>query len=334
MPRPPLRDSKEGEYPLASTPKSSTGLLLMPSRSPWKPLAWNGIQLEVPADWDPARMGRRFLLLEDAEGPTLALRWAPIAGRFDAHKTLCKLTRAVGADADATPNDPPAIWRNALKSGQGPGPETYGFGWRDGAGVLLYWPDSDIAALAGFYGNPPPPTAGPVLAALRPVAGKPTRPFQLYDIHARVPADLNLDRFQFVPGAFELAFSGTATRLLLHRWGPASMLLDGDGLLSFARRRLPSIPREAPGDEMDRRWEQSLGGPIGKLLPGKRARFEAGRIWQVSEMDRILGVIAAGPSRESARKLLETASREFRVVEEAERNDRENARPEDAPSGR
>lgn len=288
---------------------------LMSSSAPWKPLAWNGIRLEVPADWDPARMGRRFLLLENEEGPTLSLRWEPISGHFDAQKTLHKLTRAVGADADVTPNDPPAIWRNALKSGGGPGPETYGFGWRDGAGVLLYWPDSNIAALAGFYGNPPQPTAGPVLAALQPVAGKPTRPFQLYDIHARAPADLNLDRFQFVPGAFELAFSGTATRLLLHRWGPASMLVNGDGLLSFARRRLPSIPKDASGDEMDRRWEQSLGGPIGKFLPGKRARFEAGRIWRVSEADRILGVIAAGPSREGTRKLLETTSREFRIVE-------------------
>jgi hypothetical protein len=290
----------------------------MPSQSPWKLLAWNGIRLEVPADWDPARMGRRFLLLEDEEGPTMALRWEPISGRFDAHKTLHKLTRAVGTDAEVAPNDAPTIWRNALKSGRGLGPETYGFGWRDGAGLLLFWPDLHIAALAGFYGNPPPPTAGPVLAALGPVAGKPTRPFQVYDIHARVPADLNLDRFQFVPGAFELAFSGTATRLLLHRWGPASMLLDDDGLLSFARRRLPSIPRDPGGDEMDRRWEQSLGGPIGKLLPGKRARFEAGRIWRVPEMDRILGVIAVGPSREGARKLLETTSREFRIVEESE----------------
>jgi len=293
----------------------------MKASPPWKPLAWNGVQLEVPADWDPARMGRHFLLLEDEEGPRLALRWEPITGRFDAHKTLHKLTRAVGADADVTPNDPPAIWRNALKSGRGPEPEIYGFGWRDGAGVLLFWPDLHIAALAGFYGNSPPPAAGPVLAALRPVAGKPTRLFRIYDIHARVSADLNLDRFQFLPGAFELAFSGTATRLLLYRWGPASMLLDGDGLLSFARRRLPSIPRDAAGDEMDRRWKQSLGGPIGKFLPGKRARFEAGRIWRVSEMDRILGVIAAGPSREGARKLLETASREFRIVEEEKRGE-------------
>jgi hypothetical protein len=35
-------------------------------------------------------------------------------------------------------------------------------------------------------------------------------------------------------------------------------------------------------------------------------------------MDRILGVIAVGPSREGARKLLETTSREFRIVEESE----------------
>jgi hypothetical protein len=289
----------------------------MSTKSHWKPLAWNGIRLEVPADWDPARIGRRFLLLEDADGPALALRWEPIAGRFDPEKTLQNLSRAVGTDAQLRSEAPPPLWKKAVTSGKGPSPEVSGFRWQDGAGLLLYWSGIPIAALAGFYGDPPP-AAGPVLAAIRPVFDRPTLPYFLYDLHARVPADLNLDRFRFVPGAFELAFSGGGTRLRLYRWGPASMLVGGDGLAAFARQRIPSVPANAAEDGGTLQWETGLGGPLGKLVPGNRPRFEAGRVWRLPGPDRLLGVVAAGPTKEAARTLRDRTAADCDIAEPTE----------------
>lgn len=291
------------------------GVASMTSALRWKPVAWNGVRLEIPASWDPARIGRRFLMLEDAEGPRLALRWEPIRGRFDPERTLRKLTRAVDADADVATADVLPSWRKALKSAAGPQPEISGFRWRDGRGALLHWPDANAAVLVGFYGKSPPPAAGPALASLRIVVRKPTRAFILYDIQARVPADLNLDRFQFLPGAFELAFSGTGTRLRLHRWGPASMLLDEGGLADFARRRISSAPGSAAADGDALVWEIPVGGPLGAILPGKRPRFEAGRLWRLPEPDRILGAVAAAPSRDEAKTLRDRVARDFGIVD-------------------
>lgn len=286
-----------------------------PSRG-WKPLAWNGIRLEIPAAWDPSGIGRRFLMLEDRDGPTLSLRWEPIAGRFDPVRTLRKLTRAAGANADMAPADLPPLWEKAMKSSGGSKPHLAGFRWRDGIGALIHRSDDRTAILAAFHGESPPPAAAPLLASLRSVVGKPTRPFILYDIRARVPAEFNLDRFRFLPGAFELEFSGTGTYLRFHRWGPASMLLDGAGLETFAHRRIPEVPKDAKADGETLDWEASVGGPLGAILPGKRPRFEAGRIWRPPESDRILGIVAAAPTREAATKSRNRAARDFGILRE------------------
>lgn len=47
-----------------------------------KQVAWNGIRFKAPRPWQIGRIGTRHLVLEDAGGPAMEVKWGPEKAKF------------------------------------------------------------------------------------------------------------------------------------------------------------------------------------------------------------------------------------------------------------
>lgn len=266
----------------------------------WKTIAWNGARFAVPGDWDPARVGRRHLLLESAPGPVMEVKWAAVPGRFSAGRHLRKLARQVGRNGGVFRETAlPALWRPCVA-----GFDATGFQWDAGAeraaGVLLYCPTCRTASMIQFLERPGADiiiaTAARVLASFRDHRSDGRIAWALYDVAANLPDRFVLDRCRFEAGRFVLEFKGPGRRLTLYRWAPADVLLQNRSLAEFAQTaaggnglvfRSSTVAGHPAVDGTDPmpagcagRWRVRLG----------LARFRRLRLWRMAGRNRILGV--------------------------------------------
>lgn len=207
-----------------------------------KTLAWNGAKLRVPADWDPVRLGKNYLLLEDPQGPVMECKWTPTPKRLTPVDALKRLTRESGIDVAPLADEAirPA-WKRAR-----PGSGLCAFTWK-GAGVSGLGAAFACEACGGltvmqFFhtdqerNRPGAATWDAVLASYRDHPEKDSRRFEIYDITANVPLEYALGPFSFQPGRFELEFAGKGETLVYERFAPADAILGGQSLEDWTRR--------------------------------------------------------------------------------------------------
>lgn len=266
----------------------------------WKTIAWGGVRFVVPDDWDPARVGRRHLVLESAPGPVMEVKWAAVLGRFAAGRHLRNLARHVGRNGGVFRETAlPAAWRPGVA-----GFESTGFQWDAGAeraaGVLLYCPSCRTASMIQFLERPGADritsAAVRVLASFRDHRSDGRTAWALYDVAADLPDRFVLDRCRFEAGRFVLEFKGPGHRLTLYRWAPAEMLLQDRGLAEFAQSAAggnglvfrPSTVAGHPATE----GTDPMPAGCGERLRARLGwiRFRRLRLWQVTGRNRILGV--------------------------------------------
>lgn len=270
----------------------------------WRETAWNGVRLRVPARWEPSEVGRRYLLLASPDGPAMELRWGPAARKHaDPADYLRRLQPRKGPRRPIRPIALPAAWQKALT-----GFACQGFSWSAGgqaaSGAVLCCPVCRKATLVQFF-HPPGvgagPTAAGVLSAFRDHGPAPIVVYALFDIRAEVPAIFQLAGQRFEAGYFELVFKGPRQRLVLHRWGPAGVLLQQTALATLGRRLLPGSdgrPEDlAIGPHQGLEWSQDPPQRgwrrwWGRLTPGERYRRY--RIWHLPQRNRLLGVSLEG----------------------------------------
>jgi hypothetical protein len=258
------------------------------------------VRFTVPGDWDPARVGRRHLLLESAPGPVMEVKWAAVPGRFSTARHLRKLARHVGRNGGVFRETAlPALWRSGVT-----GFDSTGFQWDAGAeraaGILLYCPTCRTASMIQFLNRPGADiiiaTAARVLASFRDHRRDGRIAWALYDVAANLPDRFVLDRCRFEAGRFVLEFKGPGRRLTLYRWAPAEVLLQNRDLAEFAQTaaggdglvfRSSTVAGHPAADGTDPipagcagRWRARLG----------LARFRRLRLWRVAGRNRILGV--------------------------------------------
>ena len=267
----------------------------------WQRFAWNGISFKAPAFWQVGRMGPRYLMLEDDDGPALELKWGEVKGRFS-HKKHLRLLRKLQEKkiADPVKQHPiPSQWKEALGEY-----ETTGFSWQGkgigGVGALLFCPKCRTATLIQFYHKGSRQAENiprHVLNSFRDHRKDNLVTWSLYDIRAILPDDFNLKQYRFEAGEFELAFASRGQNLNLHRWGPATTLLNECDLIQFARTLIPNpwgigTPKDyGDGEAVEWRieppnapWHQWWG------RINRRPSFQWLRLWQVPKKNRILGV--------------------------------------------
>lgn len=272
-----------------------------------KHIAWNGLALSVPAEWQPARIGARDLLLESGRGPALEIKWGRVRGRFSHRRHLARLGRGMRKTAAVKAWPLPEPWAAALA-----GYDAAGFRWTaeggSAEGAVLYCPACRTATLIQFFSGRAGGAAAEVLASLRDHRPDGRREFALFDIRALVPERLALRSQRFEAGRFRLDFEMRGLRLSLLRWAPAEVLLRGRSLEAFAREQpgcggLAYRPVDAGRREAieGREGEGAAPGPAGRLrvwLGTQRVR--RARFWQSLAANRILGVLAEGPRQMDA----------------------------------
>lgn len=272
--------------------------------SSWKTIAWNGVCLTVPADWDPARVGRRHLLLASEPGPVMEIKWAAVKGRFSGRRQLRKLSRQVGRKGVVFQEAAlPEKWRTPVAEF-----DAEGFQWDAGneraAGVLLYCPVCHTASMIQFLERPGAdviaPNAARVLSSFRDHRTDGRIAWALYDMAALLPDYFVLGRHRFDAGRFVLNFNGRGRRLALYRWAPAEALLQNRHLADFAQTLAGG--RDLAFRSTTIRGVPAVdGGDPRPAGPGGRLRVRLGMgwfrrlcLWHVAERNRILGIRLEG----------------------------------------
>lgn len=268
----------------------------------WVETGWDGLSFSAPPAWRIGELGPRYIRLDGDDGPAAALKWNPIRGRFHPARQIKRLNRT-GRNGRFEAVEAPRSWRRALSDY-----DAYGFTFSGAVvqtrGVLLYCPRCAQATLLEFFGDASrpdhslPPRFLESLADHRPDGLK---LWALFDFKVLTPESFKLERRKLEPGRLELEFSAGRRRVLIGRWGPASVILQGRSLADFARAQdlAPATAEMAPRPE-DNRLDWRVAGPSSWRERLKRApRRQNGRLVHLPDKNRILGVRIDGDPDES-----------------------------------
>jgi hypothetical protein len=298
----------------------------------WKEIGWDGFRVTVPSRWDPGRIGRNYLLLEDDGNPVFEAKWDFVKGRFSPENCLGKLKRAIPKGRTIRPWEVPRTWSEAVVPF-----ESAGFQWQgdlfSGKGAILFCGDCGRATLLQFYerkkGNSRPSQANrpKILSSFgdHPVDGKTL--WSIFDMRLELPRHFALVDHSFAPGAFELRFDAGACKTSFHRWSPASIILSGKNLDAFARSAFSlgtdDTFSKRESDDSKTIEFQSLP-PLSRFraswmkLRGKLLYIWA-RMWYVPSVNRILGVKAQSAEPLDVEYLREICGR-YEIVQDARRS--------------
>jgi len=270
----------------------------------WKTVAWNGVRFMVPGDWEPARVGRRHLLLESEPGPVMEVKWAAVKGRFSGRRQLRELARRVGRKGGAFHETAlPEKWRTSVSRF-----DAIYFQWdtenERAAGALLYCPSCRTASMIQLLERPGENLiashAARILASFRDHRRDGRVAWALYDLVALLPHHFVLGRHRFEAGRFLLQFDWRGRRLTLYRWAPAEALLQNRSLADFAETvaggtKLPFRPLAVCDHPAVEARDPSPAGAVGRLrMRLGMSWFRRLRLWRVAERNRILGVRLEG----------------------------------------
>lgn len=192
-------------------------------------LAWNGLALAAPADWELTALGPRHLVLSAVGGAVLECKWNRITGRFDLDRHVKKIAGSLG---EVTPMEPPKALRAVLGER-----EVRAFSLSGGFGALLSCPVCRTVSLLRFAGAGAAEAATParVLESLACHFDDGFVPWCVFGFRARTPDSYALTGHKLHPGRYELELTRGASRLILSSLGPADVLLAGRDLEAWSR---------------------------------------------------------------------------------------------------
>lgn len=284
----------------------------------WRAVAWSGVQLAVPNEWQPARIGPRYLLLESEFGPTMEVKWGPSGSRLSRRRRFRRLARQIDRKgAIFRERALPADWRRSLGLLEG-----VGFEWKAekecAVGALLFCPVCRTVSLIQFFhrghGAESDRQAAQVLGSFQDHRSDGRCAWSLYDINAVLPAQFRLTEHRFEAGRFVLEFRDGRRRLTLYRWAPAGVLLEGRNLEAFAAASaggsgVDFLPLPDAGRAGVEGVDPRPSGLAGRLkMALRRPRFRGVRVWCVERRNRILGVRLEAPHPVTAAELSELCS--------------------------
>lgn len=286
--------------------------------TPARTIAWDGLALEAPAGWEPARLGLGYLFLEDASGPRLTLRWQRLARPMQPERLLKRLARRKQLKSGVRPQGTVAAALGALP------PESGALPCADAAGhgpdaVLFTLPAAGLAVLAAPHARPDEKALPWVLALSSLRAGSPGR-FELYDVAGQAPDGFSLKAFAVNLGHYHLHYRRGRESLDFHRFAPAGTILRGKTLSQWAdqvfAQDLGKRLRFAPasfGGHTAALADGSPGSGAASALRALAARvFDAARFarlmaWRPDEA-KILAVASAHSGSAAREEFMEACS--------------------------
>ncbi|MEJ2429954.1 MAG: hypothetical protein P8075_13720 [Deltaproteobacteria bacterium] len=275
----------------------------------WKTVAWNGISMQVPSQWEVSSLAKSYLQMEDGVGPVLELKWQQVRGVFSHQDHLKKLARHSRSVAGLSFRQIslPEEWRQALRHFEAKCFEWQG-GEINGKGVVLYCPASQQASLLQFYQQRDLGDSEVHLTVLDsfrdPCEWEHAMVrWSLFGLKALIPKSLELVRYRFQPGHYQLEFKDGRGWVDLKRWGPADLLLRESDLLHWFEKSCKELDwcrftgiREDNHQGRPALYGKSRGSesPAARLWARVSRKFPNVwiRIWHLSSRNQILGVVA------------------------------------------
>ena len=243
-------------------------------------------------------------MLEEEAVPVMEIKWGPVKGVFS-HRTHLKRLAALQSRRNKISVAEwilPPPWEKALAAFK-----VSGFLWQSqaasGRGAILFCEDCRTASLLQFFGDSSVEREKMFLNVLKSYRDHRTdgwMRWSIFDIRATLPQSMQLERFRFEPGKFDLAFAAGKQSIHLHRWAPAAALLKAGDLRGFCAT-IPEFASMNPQATTN----QGHGALEGSTAPHSSWRSKFGRfklkpsyfwfrVWHLEEKNRILGVRAEG----------------------------------------
>lgn len=201
--------------------------------SPTRLLAWDGLSLTVPAAWEPARLGKGYMLLEDAAGPRLEVRWQRVPKGFAPQRALKRLARKKQLGKDSQPS---AAVRSVLDA-LPPEAEALACAPRGqgGDGVIFMMPGVGMAVLAALHPRQREDGAEDWPEIIRSLSDKSSGLVSIYDIQAQTPPGFRLADFSIKLGHYHIQYRKGGDCLDFSRFAPAEVILRGKTLSVWAQ---------------------------------------------------------------------------------------------------
>ncbi len=266
----------------------------------FKNIAWNGLQFTIPLPWELVWVDTHHLTFHQNGSPAMEIKWGPIKGRFSHRSQLKKIIKGHKANLGnkITKWPLPSTWKQALA-----GYSHQGFYWQadtiSGHGATLYCPACNNAIIFQMFDIRNRLTDPELLQFCQTLSDHRDDDYtawQVFDIQARVPKSLRLNRYQFKPGNHEITFQSKTLVVGLNRWAPASALLANTSLATFAADTLP-LPAEQlrpayvqkyPAVELQPQaatgWQRRL------VRLGIKPAWKWVIVWHMESSNRILGI--------------------------------------------
>lgn len=268
---------------------------MVESEEKGKLIAWNGLRLIIPQQWETIVRDNRHLIFEEDLHPLLELRWQPSSiGGDNEKKTaaiLAQLEKETGTPL--TLITPPAPL-GALQKIYDVAAFSLGTsGFVDGA-VLICQSCATIILLGFFSGaedwlaNKSSPFQ--TLGCHLPQGKEPT--WAIQDVSFQLPEDFHLDTYSFPFGMSRISFKSSSTDVVFFRLAPASTHLKQSSFEELFRRFNDSthpIEKSAREYSLVSRYSPHLLQHF--LARFKRKKpFTWSHFQHLPECDRILGL--------------------------------------------
>jgi hypothetical protein len=275
------------------------------SQNSGEEIAWNGVRFLIPKEWQVAVIGKQYLLLEIDTGPVMEIKWNRIKGRFSHTNQLRRLASTQKKRAGKTLKKCPIPvgWKTALKNY-----ESEAFVWHgkeniSGKGVLLYCPSCHNATLIQFFlkgSSREDQIHQEILFSFKDHSKKSQINLKIFDIKALIPNNFRLLHHKFQTGKYELEFMSKKQKIILYRWGTASLILKNISLINFSNS-IFSGPKDSPHSiaESDQslNWStEPSSTPGSRFLSRIKTKypFQIFRVWHVTSSNAILAVNIKG----------------------------------------
>ncbi|WP_243359271.1 hypothetical protein [Fundidesulfovibrio terrae] len=242
---------------------------------------WDGLAVDLPPSWEPARLGLGYARFEDASGPRLTLRWQRVKRPAAPHKVLKRLSRRKQLGPSDKPRGAVAAMLSALppECGALPCADVSGQG---ADAVLFVLPGAQTAVLAAPHAKPDE-KATPWVRAAASLAPADPGSFSLFDVSGEAPPGFSLAAFSVQLGHFHFRYRLGSETLDYYRFAPAEVILRRKALEDWAGnvfvQTLGKAPRFASG-EFDgfpaARHESGTPGGLARSLRSLAARMFAG----------------------------------------------------------
>ncbi|MBT8334699.1 MAG: hypothetical protein KJP19_09720 [Deltaproteobacteria bacterium] len=268
---------------------------MVESEEQGKLIAWNGLRLVIPQQWETIVRDKRHLIFEQDLHPLLELRWQRSTLSGDSEKKtaaiLAQLEKETGNHL--TPIPPPAPL-GALQKIYDVAAFSLGTsGFPDGA-VLICKSCATIILIRFFSGTEDwlAKESNPfqTLGCHLPQGTEPT--WAIQDISFQLLEDFHLDTYTFAFGMSRIWFKSSSTDVIFYRLAPASTHLKQSSFEELFRRFNDSTHPIEKSDREHSLVSRHSPHPLQYLLArlSRKKPFTWSHFQHLPEYDRILGL--------------------------------------------